>query len=317
MRRFVLWIAILAGCSSAPPPPPDPKEDLRELAAMLQCDDPLKREEAGYRIARLGLSVDGFEREQGSNGFVPSLMDTASIRNNVERALHEDSPERLLWRAYHAIRVGSLGRLWKTVRDALPDQGFQFTEAYDPRGGTRFARFTARAGGWKDGAGGKHDLFFWIRTSKIGDSFSERWIVKEVIVGLHVSLGVPFKTLAAQERYPQDGVLGRFLELPDMKRLAVVFPVIEEIELTYGRIRVRDAETIPAGFHVNAAFALAAEGKGGGRGVVYTAESGLDPLEMPSGKLLWEGFTPSLALGPLTPRGSSFWGAGGLRPTED
>ena len=132
-----------------------------------------------------------------------------------------------------------------------------------------------------------------------------------------MTFDAPFKPVAEQARYPRGSVLAQFLEMPEVAKLATAFPVLEEIELTYGRIRVKDAETVAAGFHVNAGFALAAEGKGGGRGIAVTAESGLDPRETPSGRLVWGGFSPSESLGPLVVRGGSFWGAGGLKPTDE
>ena len=58
-------------------------------------------------------------------------------------------------------------------------------------------------------------------------------------------------------------------------------------------------------------------GNAGGRSVYYTAEAGLDPREIERGRLDWAGYLPSNDVGPLTPRGSGIWGAGGLRPVED
>ena len=92
--------------------------------------------------------------------------------------------------------------------------------------------------------------------------------MRGVCVGRRVPFGAAFKPLAGQQRYPRGSVLDRFFEAPEVAKLAIVFPVLEEIELTYGRIRDKESESVPAGFHINAGFAMAGEGKGGRAGVV-------------------------------------------------
>jgi len=298
MRGVPAVLCVLAACSV--PPIPEEPEDPAALAAMLAGDAPLRREEAAQRMARLGL-------------IVPETEDTGAMSEGIAQALGERSPERIVWGAHHALRRGCLGREWKAVADALAGQRFRLVEIYEPHEESKFVRFLARAGAYEDGAGGSHDLFFWVHSVPRGG----RWVVREVYVGLHAAFDVPFKAVAAQERYPRGSVMARFLGMPEMAKLAASFPVLEEVELTYGRIRVKDSETAPAGFHVNAGFALAAEGKGGGRGIAVTAESGLDPRETRSGRFVWDGFAPSESLGPLVVRGGSFWGAGGLRPTDE
>jgi hypothetical protein len=141
--------------------------------------------------------------------------------------------------------------------------------------------------------------------------------VREVYVGLHATFDAPYRVVAGEARYPPGTVLARFLEMPEVAKMAAVYPVLEEVEFTYGRIRSQGVDTFPAGFHVNAGFALSGDGKGGGRGIAVVAESGLDPRETPSGRWVWEGFVPSEEVGPLVVRGGSFWGAGGLRPSDD
>jgi hypothetical protein len=298
MRSWMVITAVLAGC--APAARPEEPEDPAALSALLGDGDARRREEAVQRMARAGLSV-------------PPTEDTEGVGSEVLRALREDSPERMVWRAWHAIRLGCLAREWARVSEALARQGFRKSEMYEPDSGARFVRFSAKEGAYVDGAGGKHDLFFWVQARSRGGA----WIVREVYVGLHASFDTPFRMAVAPGRYPRGSVLAQFLEMPEVVRLATVFPVLEEVELTYGRIRVKESQTFAAGFHVNAGFALAADGKGGGRGIAVTAESGLDPRETPAGRLVWDGFSPSESLGPLVVRGGSFWGAGGLRPSDE
>ena len=59
------------------------------------------------------------------------------------------------------------------------------------------------------------------------------------------------------------------------------------------------------------------DGLAGGRSVYFTAESGLDPREGRGGRLDWDAFSPTESVGPLVPRGSGIWGAGGLKPTQE
>lgn len=310
-----LWMAVplLGSCAGAGilEEPDDPAA----LAEMLGSGDPLRREEAAHRLSLLGVTV---HEALGPRAQVAALLDedTASMRVELARALGERDAPRIVWRAYHILRGGCLGRDWGRVSDALSRQGFRLSEIYEPQGAegpVKFVRFPAGAAVYVNPGGDRHDLFFWVQTARRDAG----WIVREVYIGLNVAFDAAFKQVAAGGRYPRGSLLARFLELPEVAKLAMVYPVLEEIELTYGRIRDREAGTVAAGFHVNAGFAMAGEGKGGGRGIYCTAESGLDPPSTRRGRLLRDGFVPSDSLGPLTLRGSSFWGAGGLKPSGD
>ena len=317
MRVFLALGAFLTACSGIGPgeEPSDPED----LAVLLGSDDPRKREEAAHRLSLKGQTVhEALETRERAEAIIAVLdEDTASMRARLTRALATRDAQQIVCRAYHILRGGCLGREWRRVSKALGDQRFQLIEIYEPHERTKFVRFLAKASAYVNGAGDRHDLFFWVKTVRMGDGVPRRWGIREVYVGLHVAFEAAFRSVAARRRYPPGSVLAQFLELPEIQKLAIVFPVLEEIELTYGRIRDKELETVPAGYHVNASFLGAGREKGGGRGVFYTAESGLDPPSTPEGRLLWEAFAPSGTLGPLTFRGSSFWGAGGLRPQDD
>lgn len=308
MRPGTLGLLLLLSCA-APAAAPE-KEDPSLAIALLGHANPSRREEGACRLSRQGGSIPA-----SLGGHEQALRyaqeDTASIRQELSAALEEQGPERMVWRAYHALRAGSLARDWSGLSDALARQGFRFTEIYEPNERAKFVRFLAQSAAYVNGAGDRHDLFFWVQSVRKEPA----WIVREVYVGLSVQFNGPFKHLAAVDRYPRASVLGRFFELPELQRIAAVYPVLEEIEFTYGRIRDRESDSAPAGFHVNAGFAM--EGKAGGRGLLYTAEGGLDPREDRRGRLAREGFFPSDLVGPLTARGSGFWGSGGPRPSED
>ena len=204
-----------------------------------------------------------------------------------------------------------LARDWSRVADALSRQGLRLIEIYEPHERAKFVRFLAQPAAYVNGAGDRHDLFFWVQSIRGAGA----WVVREIYVGLNVTFEAPFKTLSATDRYPRGSVLARFFEIEELQKLAIVFPLLEEIELTYGRIRVKGAAGAPAGFHVNAGFSM--DAKAGGRGVCYTAESGLDPREIRRGRLAWDDFMASDTVGPLTLRGGSFWGGGAPKPSED
>ena len=310
MGRTPVFLSLLFGCAGAEIA--DGPADPAELAALLESIDPLAREEAAHRLSLLGLTVHE-ALETGGRAATLVDEDTASMRAGLSGAFGERDPQRMLWRAYHVLRGGCLGREWKRVSDELSRQRFRLIEIYEPHERAKFVRFIAKAGAYVNAAGDPHDLFFWVQSVRRNTG----WLVREVYVGLHVEFEGPFKTLASRKRYPAGSVLAQFFELPEILKLAGVYPVLEEIEFSYGRIRDKESGVVPAGFHVNAGFTTAADGKGGGRGVYYTAEAGLDPPTTPRGRLLWNAFAPSDALGPLTPRGSSFWGAGGMKPADD
>jgi hypothetical protein len=280
------------------------------LATLLVSDDPLSREEGAHRLSLLGRTVHETLGETGRSADAVD-RDTAAMRERVEAALEERDAERIAWRAYHALRGGCVGRDWKRISDALAQQRFRLVEIYEPHERAKFVRFMGRPRAYVNFAGDPHDLVFWVQSARRASG----WIVREVYVALHVEFEVPFKTLASRDRYPRASVLGRFFELPEIAKLAVPYPVLEEIELSYGRIRDRESGLVAAGFHVNAGFT--AGDKGGGRGVYYTAEARLDPPTSPRGRLLWDRHEPGDSVGPLTPRGSSFWGAGGWKPTDE
>ncbi len=295
MRASILLVALLAACAQAPA---DEPEDPAALIEQLDDPDLFRREEAACRLSILGLTI-------------PDNADTARIGDGLQRALAEGNPERMLWRAYHVLRAGCLARDWSRVSDALSRQSLRLIEIYEPHERAKFVRFLAQPSAYVNAAGDRHDLFFWVQSIRKDNG----WVVREVYVGLLVKFDAAFKGLAATDRYPRGSVLARFFELDDLQKLALVYPLLEEIELTYGRIRLKGSAGAPAGFHVNAGFLM--DAKAGGRGVTCTAESGLDPLEIHRGRLAWDGFTPSDALGPLILRGGSFWGGGAPKPSDD
>jgi hypothetical protein len=301
-------ILILASCGGAPLKEP---EDLALLLDLMGRDDALHREEAVYRLSIAGESIPAvLEGRDKALGL--AAADTAALRERVGKALEERTPERKIWLAWHALRLGCLARDWSRVYDALTRQGCRLIEIYEPNERLKFVRLMIQTGAYVNDARDRHDLFCWVQSVKTADG---RWRVREVYVGLHVRFDAPFKTLAATPRYGRNDLLQKFLDLPDLPKVAVIFPFLEEVEFTYGRIRDNSAEGAPAGFHVNAGFVM--DGKAGGRSVYYTAEAGLDPRELERGRLDWMEFTPSAEVGPLTPRGSGVWGSGGLRPVEE
>jgi len=300
----VLLTGLLCSCAGIPPPAPpvDP-------AAPFLHSDPAHREEGAYRLALLDRTVS--EALDG-RALAAAEADTAALRERLDQAAEEKVPEKMVWRAWHALRCGSLAREGKMLSASLSRQGLRLLEIYEPHERSRFVRYMAKPSAYVNDAGDRHHLFFWIQSRRRDDG---SWIVREAYVGLHAVFEAPFKSVAARDRYPRDSVLARFLALPELPRVTAVFPILEEIEFTYGRIRDKDADAAVAGFHVNAGFAM--DAKAGGRSLYYTAESGLDPLEKRGGVLAWEEFAPSETLGPLTPRGSGIWGAGGLKPADD
>jgi hypothetical protein len=309
MRPQPFLMLLLVSCSAPAvvEEPPDPSEAL----ALLGSADVRRREEGAYRLSILGGTIpDALQGRENALAFAEE--DTGAMRQEIQRALEAPGPERMVWRAYHGLRAGCLAREWRGVSEALSRQGFRLIEIYEPHERAKFVRFVAQNAAYVNPAGDRHDLFFWVQSTKTGDG---PWRVREVYVGLRASFEAPFKQLALTDRYPRGSVLAKFFELPELLKLAVVFPTLEEIEFTYGRIRDKQSDGAAAGFHVNAGFVM--EGKAGGRAIYYTAESGLDPRELRRGKLDWPAFQSSDAVGPLTPRGAGFWGAGGPKPADD
>src|SRR5437016_7927232 len=104
MRIFFVLLIVFGGCSTSirREEPDDPAV----LRLMLGDDDPLRREEAAQRLLRLGVRVD-----------------EAAKLSSLERALEERDPQRMVWRAWHAVRVACLGREWSRVESALQLQG--------------------------------------------------------------------------------------------------------------------------------------------------------------------------------------------------
>ncbi len=313
MRWSPASLAILLSCSA--PAPREAPEDVGALVELLGSGDPVRREEGAHRLVLQGRTVRETLRERGAAKVLALVdEDTASMAADLAR-IFEGGPggcDRRLREAYHTLRGGCLGREWRFVSDMLARQAFRLSEIYEPDERTKSVRFPARPGAFVDAAGDRHDLFFWVKSVRRAPDAP--WVVREVYVGLHAEFEAPFKQLAATDRYPRGSALALFFGSPEVEKLAIAFPVLERLELTYGRIRDRASENAPAGFHVNADFAA---GRDGGRGVYFTAESGLDPLEGRGGRLLWEGFRPAETLGPLTLRGSSFFGAGSIKPADD
>jgi hypothetical protein len=308
MKAALPFLLVLASCAGVPPPAP---EDLDLLIDRMAHPEASRREEAAYRLAIAGESIPAV-LEGREEALEAAAADTASMRDRISRALQEKTPERQVWLAWHALRLGCLARDWSRIFDALARQGCRLIEIYEPTERVKFVRMMIQTGAYVNDARDRHDLFCWVQSVKRDGA---PWRVKEVYVGLHVRFDAAFKALAATPRYPQTLVLQRFLELPDLQKIAQVFPFLEEIEFTYGRIRDRGVDNVPAGFHVNAGFVM--EGKAGGRSVYYTSQSNLDPLEQQGGRIDWDNDSIGTPDPTLKLRGSGIWGAGGLRPTED
>ncbi|HLY75053.1 MAG TPA: hypothetical protein VKU80_13110 [Planctomycetota bacterium] len=307
MRPCIVLLLGLTSCAEVLPA--SQASTPAALASLLDHPDPARREEAAARLSILGSTV---AEALGGKTAARTDEDTGSLRAALQQALAEPTAERMIRRAFHSLRTGCLARDAPVVAAALSAQGFRRIEIYEPHDGLKFTRYLAQPSAYVDGAGGLHDLFCWTQALRRSDS---TWIVREVYVGLHARFDAPFKAIAPSGRYPRGSVLAMFLERPELLKLAQAFPVLEEIEFTYGRIRDKGSETAPAGFHVIAGFVT--EGKTGGRSVYYTAECGLDPREGRGGALDWEGFSPADTVGSLTPRGSGIWGSGGLKPVQD
>src|SRR5438105_1506370 len=115
MRRGVLFL-LLASCAG---PPAGESDDPAALLDLLDHRDPLRREEAAHRLSIAGLTI-------------PENRDTEGLRAGIARAVEERDPQRMIWRAYHALRAGCLARDWARLSDALSRQGFKLVEIYEP-----------------------------------------------------------------------------------------------------------------------------------------------------------------------------------------
>ena len=83
MRAAMLLVPLLASCAAAPAEePPDPAALLR----MLEDPDLFRRDEAACRLSILGLEI-------------PATPDTEGMREGINLALSERSPELMIWRA--------------------------------------------------------------------------------------------------------------------------------------------------------------------------------------------------------------------------
>lgn len=303
MRATLLVLAgLLASCAGTPPPPPpDP-------ATLFASPDLFRREEGAARLAIQNRTV---QEALDVRALDDADADTDALVSRLDEAADERTPERMVWRAWHVLRCGCLAREWKSLSDSLSRQGLRLEEIYEPHENAKYVRFVAKRSAYINAANDRHNLYFWVLSVRRDDKV---WIVREIYAGLQVVFNLRFKSMSAGDRYARGGVLAQFFSMPELSRVAAVFPILEELALTYGRIRDKDGPA-PAGFHINAGFVM--DGNKGGRSIYYTAECSLDPLERRGGVLAWEEFTPSEQLGPLMPRGTGVWGAGGLRPTED
>jgi hypothetical protein len=307
MPRGILLACLLgvSGClAGAPARPEDPPELLEHLGR----DAPLTREEAIERVARRWGAVRPWiesptlpDPETGQAVRKRALdhleEDEASLRWELERDLEEATPERRVWKAHHTARRACLGREWAHLEPAIRRQGLGWKERYEPDDRVTFYRYVLPRVP-------KESLFFWVKVIRGGSGGA--W-VSEVFVGVLFSFGVPFAQVAQDARFGSGSVLSLFLGHPVVREIASLYPTLEEIELAYGRIRDREKDLAPAGFHVNASFLAVPEGSGG-RGVYGTVESRLDPPESGDGRWLTEGFHPDERLGEFVERGRSLWG---------
>src|SRR5882724_479227 len=152
----IFLLVCLASCAGTPPVPESAPP--AALAALLNHPDPARREEAVARLSIRGSTIA--EALEGKSA--PRVdEDSAALRKGVQDAVAETSPERMIRRAWHALRRGCLAREAKRVSAALGAQGFRLIEIYEPNDEVKFTRYLAQASAYVNGAGDRHDLFCW------------------------------------------------------------------------------------------------------------------------------------------------------------
>src|SRR5690349_21120443 len=100
MRPHALLI-LLSACAAASDVP-DPWEP-GDALDLLGHSDVRRREEGAYRLSILGGTIpDAIAGRENALAFAEE--DTGSMRQGILRALEERDPQRMVWRAWHALR---------------------------------------------------------------------------------------------------------------------------------------------------------------------------------------------------------------------
>src|SRR5262245_60082130 len=102
MRAAIL---LLPGLLSCAPPILDEPESPSAAVRLLEHSNALRREEGAFRLSLAGGTIpddlEGIER-----ALAYAEEDTASMRQGISLALEERDSQRMVWRAYHALRAG-------------------------------------------------------------------------------------------------------------------------------------------------------------------------------------------------------------------
>src|SRR5690349_10064490 len=95
------FLLLLAACATAPETPDDPAEPI----ALLGHGNSLRREEGAFRLSLAGGTIpDALEGQPRALAYAED--DTSAMRQGISQAIEERDPQKMVWRAYHALRVG-------------------------------------------------------------------------------------------------------------------------------------------------------------------------------------------------------------------
>jgi hypothetical protein len=219
------------------------------------------------------------------------------------------SYHRLLHDASHEIRGVTLDRPWSEVEPALRRQGLRQMRARDHQHTSDY-RYLVSKDGWLGGDQTAHSLYleFSVDRRDSNTVVSARpGCVMTAEAGLFVEPNRPYAQMLTNGAYPDGSVLFRGLRLPEAASAAQSYPILKKIEVTYNYIRDRWSESVAQGFSLHLTFGVSVRDDRRGKGLFFTAESGLDALEDWQGRRVQQQFESHDTVGEFRSWGSNEW----------
>jgi hypothetical protein len=198
------------------------------------------------------------------------------------------------------------GKEWPAAKALMKKEGFSQLDSWRGGNGDHLeAHFLVRKNVHVAAREGAEDYLIILRVHFREKQKNDPGIVREAISALVLSFNQPYEKAIKLAKYPEGSVIKRILSAEEVKNEADKWPILKNVQISYGLIFNRWSELQPHGFNGIVEFAASPERDVGQKSISFSVASGLDPLQFWDGKKNLRGFKPEDKLYDLEFRGSA------------
>jgi hypothetical protein len=210
-------------------------------------------------------------------------------RDAIDRVLRlkSGSYHTLLREASRLVPPALLGMTWVEVQRVMQEQSLMIVKEWQGNNGP-LAYYILKRGAFVFSNGFSLDLYVLLGAvnegrHQYGPCLGKLYQADVALVG---DINAPYAQVVAEERFPKGSVLEVALSCEEVRKTSEVWPILGKVCVYYGYLADRWLEFNPSGFRVDIEFTASAQGEIGGREMIFTVVSGLDPLRSSDGT--WE-----------------------------